>query len=1125
MKCPQCDHDNNKAAKFCAQCGRKLGVTCPECQSIQSTEARFCTECGHCLSDPTPAPAGARRQPHRSAHPSPEPITIFESERKQITVLFSDLSGYTTISERLDPEEVKEVMHQIFDRLTKVIAKYEGFVERIIGDGVLALFGIPTASEDHAVRAVRTALEIHAAVRSLSADLRDRLGQPIAMHTGINSGLVVTGRVDLMDGKLGVGGDTVNTASRLADIATAGEILVGPATYRQTLGHFHFKSGPLTQIKGKRQPIQLYQLLAPRKHPIALHHQTGVQARLIGRKAELARLRAAYERLLKGKGTIFTISGEAGTGKSRLVQEFKAELNLETTQWIEGHAYTYTQKIPYVALINMFDSLLKIEEGDPCEQVKEKIESGLRKLLGDRRDLIPYIGSLHGLDYPQIETMSPEEWNTHLYEATYEIIMALCRKAPTIFCFEDLHWADAPTLALLSKLSVSFRIATIMICTYRPPFTFYTHHQQQSLGSLYQGIHIDELSRSEAYEMMESLLRTEAIPAHLGKFITDRAGGNPFYLEEIVNSLMESQLLSKNVTGWQLTGDFDESDIPPTVHGVIAARLDRLEAKTKRILQEASVIGRSFMFEILEKITAYRSELERCFNELERIDLIRTRALYPDLEFIFKHALTQEVGYSSLLKKERQEIHERIAHVMEDHFQDRLSEFYETLALHYKQGKSVHKAVTYLIKSGEKSLRRYALDESHQYLNDAYSLLGGFSELDPANLAQLIDVILHWSFVFYYRGDYGGLIDLLKKHLQQVEMLKDDRRKAMYNAWLGCALWHRADWTNSQRYLLKALKLGEASRHHRAIGYACTWLTWVTTELGSPSEALAYGHRAQSLVSEQTLEDSYVYFNSLAAVGYAHWHRGEHQETRATGRDLLAFGRRHANVRAMVLGHCCTGWAELICGDLPKAVDRFEKAVKVSVDPWYSMFPKLALCYAHVSLGNVAQAEALINELLQFSRRGGAGFLGEAAGFFREMVNLVKGVYDPSLATMETMLENWRQNGSRLRVVTCGYALVRLYLTLYRSRNELKLPDFLKPDAALSQRIDRAIQELIAESQQMEARGILAQAYLCLGHFNILRGERDDARKALTQAIDLFKACQANAYLEDAQQALADLTT
>ena len=376
MKCPKCLSDNRGGVVFCEECGAKFEVECLSCKAKIPIGKKFCGKCGSALTSATELTSKtiesiAEAPPQHIIGP-PKDIVSIEGERKHVTVLFSDLVGYTAMSERLDPEEVRDITSKIFDDITKIITKYEGFVEKFAGDAVMALFGATEAHEDDPVRAIKAAQEIHNNVDLLSPQYEERIEQPLVMHTGINTGLVVTGDVNFEKGTHGVAGDTINVAARLSALGNAGEILVGPDTFYQAEGFFNFEKPVPTSMKGKSSPIQVYKVLSQKEHPIKTHRLHGFKAEMIGRSAELNRLDDAIHKLQEGIGGVFSINGTAGTGKSRLIQEFKTLLNLEKIQWLEGQAYPYSQNISYFPLINLLSRSLQFEESDPPEEKKEK---------------------------------------------------------------------------------------------------------------------------------------------------------------------------------------------------------------------------------------------------------------------------------------------------------------------------------------------------------------------------------------------------------------------------------------------------------------------------------------------------------------------------------------------------------------------------------------------------------------------------------------------------------------------------------------------------------------------------------------------------------------------------------
>jgi class 3 adenylate cyclase/tetratricopeptide (TPR) repeat protein len=1052
---------------------------------------------------------------------------IIEAERKHVTVLFSDMSGYTAMSERLDPEDVKEITSRIFGQISKVIGKYEGFVEKFVGDAVMALFGVPKTHEDDPVRAIRAAREIHDLVEALSPELEERVGRPLSMHTGINTGLVVTGEVDMEKGTHGVAGDSINLASRLSGLAKEGEILVAPDTYRQAEGYFTFEILEPTTVKGKTEPVQFYKVISQKQIPVTTHRLSGVRADLVGRKVELTELREAVETLGTGKGRIFSICGDAGTGKSRLVEEFKAHLDLEKIQWLEGHAYAYALNIPYFPFIDLLSRVFHIEEGDSTEKVRQKVESGLEELVEKKEGIVPYIGSLYSLSYPEIEEVSPEFWKSRLRDALQMVISALSRRSPTIYFLEDLHWADPSFVELLRHVLIDVRQPAIVLCVYRPVFNLFTTEQSRSMAKVYHEIRLQDLSSSEAQGMLESLLKTDSIPSDLRRFVQEKAEGNPFYLEELVNSLIETETLIRDNGSWKVTRTITETDISSTINGVISGRLDRLDKETKRVLQEASVIGRAFFYEILKRITALKHDIDGFLRDLEQLDIIRTRSLQPDLEYMFKHNLTQEVVYNSLLKKERQAAHERIALVMEQLFPDRLPEFCETLAFHFKQGRSTLKAVDYLIKSGDKSLKRYAVEESHQYFKEAFDILSSKSDRTKEEDGLLIGLLITWALVFYYRGDFKGLTDLLYAHEDLAESLEDKARLGMFYAWLGFSLCQRDRIRDSYAYLLKSLELGEAINNQQVVGYACAWLAWTCPDLGFLDEAVRFGKRGHE-IARSLPTDHYLYFKSLGGIGYARSSMGDGKRGIQAGKALLDYGQKHSNIRSIVMGHNIMGMGHRATGDNPSAIKHFERAIQDSADPFYSHFPRLNLGITYLLDGQFQEAEDALQEVLTFSRNFGTEGLGSLAYAGLGVVSIVKGHMSHGLKMIEESIRASKENENKYQYSFYEILLGMVYLQIVQGEGERSLTTMFRNIGFLVKNVPFAgkktedhFNKAIEVAKEIGAKNLQGLACLNLGLLHNAKKRTDQARKCITEAVQLLEQCEAEAPLKQAKEALA----
>jgi len=926
MRCPECLFDNPEGALFCMKCGQQLNASRPE-----QTRA------------------------------------FVQAERKHATVLFSDLGGYTSLTEKLDPEEVKEIMGRIFAEAARTIETYEGNVERFFGDEIMALFGAPLAHEDDPLRAIRAAREIHDAVTAISGDYEKQIGRVLRMHSGINTGLMVTGDEYIGKSRHGLTGDTINLGKRLTSIAGEDEIIIGPDTWSQAQGYFNFEELSPVQVKGKSEAIKIYKVLSPKEQPSTLHRTHGARADLIGRDGEMAVLEQAAQQLSEGQGSIISICGDAGTGKSRLTREFKDRLDLGGIQWYEGHAYGYTQNTPYHPLIDLLTHAFGIEESDPPERIKEKIESGVAYLLGTENQAAAYIGGLFSITYPEVAQVSPEFWKSRLHEAIKEIVSSLAERGPTVICFEDLHWADPSFIELLNSLLISLPHSVLFICVFRPSFILFDGQNLEIPDQAYQEIGLQELSALDAQAMLKSLLKSEDIPTELTAFVENKAEGNPFYLEEVVNSLIESEILIRDNGGWELARAISEADIPSSINGVLTARIDRLQKDAKRILQEASVIGRAFFYEILKRVSDLKVPIDEYLAGLEQSDLIRVRALEPDLEYIFKHALTQEVVYSGILKKERQDIHERIGLAIETLFKDRLPEFYETLAYHFSHSRSVVKAVNYLIMSGEKSLVRYALDESHQFYKEAYKILSEKSFLTSDEKRLLIDLLIKMSFVFIYRANFEGLITILKAHRNLVDSLEDTDRQGMFYTCLGFALGQTGRLRESYETLHKSLKWCQEANNGKFAAFSYAWLSQTCHELGLIDDAIVYGKKGQTIAG-QLAWDPLLFSHTVSWTVVSFFYMGECAGIEKISNAHLEKGLAKSDPRLIIEAILFEGMMFFTAGDYTNCIKKMEETIRRAKDPitFYNGKFLRGMCY--LSLGRLKEAEDAINEALDLTR-------------------------------------------------------------------------------------------------------------------------------------------------------------
>lgn len=1132
MQCPHCRCANDEDASYCNACGGRLEAVCPACRQVNRAGSRFCKGCGAALppGGAEVAPSAVPASPAIPATGLPAaPSPMVRGERKHVTVLFSDLSGYTSMSERLDPEELKEALTRVFGRIAQVVVKYEGFIEKYVGDAIMAVFGATRTFEDDPLRAIHAAREIHRQVEDLSPFYQERLGRPLTMHSGIYSGLVVIGEVNLAQGTHGIAGEPVNLAARLCGASRPGEILVGQDTFLQAQGGFNFEPLAPVEVKGKSSPLPVYRVVAPKGQPRKVRRLHGRRAELVGRTVELARLRQAAERLRQGQGALVCIRGAAGTGKSRLIEEFKDGLVPGEIQWLEGQAYPYARNIPYFPLIELLKLACRIEEGDPPETVRARVEARLGPIVGDSPDVLPYLASLYTLHYDEPTGVSPENWKAKLYHAVQAVLGALALQAPTLVCFEDLHWADPSFIELLRVVIRQTPYPVLFLCSYRPIFNLLGGPASDGPRLDQVEIELGDLSPDETLSMVRALLQAQVVPAALQKILQEKVGGNPFFLEEVINALIERRRLVQSGSAWRLQGALEASDFSATIHGVIAGRLDLLPAEAKQTLQEAAVIGRVLHVDILKAVTAAPQALEQSLSALERLDMLRPRGERAEGVLAFKHAVVQEVVYGGILRRDRERIHEKIALAMEVRFANRLSGFFETLAFHFSVGRVVPKAVDYLVKSGEKSLRRCAVEEAHAYFQDAFALLAAKTGRSPEEDRLLVDILIRWFFVYNVRGLFTAMIALLREHAPLAEKIAEPSQLAMYCCCMGWALQRREALEESHAQLTKALALARSCGDRRALAYASGCLIWTCTDLGRLEEAVRHAANAREACQGMEADQELLRIN-LTGLGVAHWFRGEARHCRDIGRQLLAFGEEGGDIRSTSDGYLVCAMGRFAAGDYHQTIDYCRKAVRASVGLVHSLNSKFLLGYTYLSNGQIAEAETTLEEIVRFAGAHGYEYLGSSAQALSALVGLAKGEVGAGVRAIRRHMEAFRAGGKRYHFLTFEYLLGKVYLQIALRQGAFSLPQVLRNLAFLAVALPKAgrmaehyLEEALRLAGEIGARGIAGQAHLDLALLWKARKAIAPAREHAAAGVRLFAACEADVFLDQARALLAAL--
>jgi class 3 adenylate cyclase/predicted ATPase len=773
MRCSRCGHDNKDEAKFCNECGDRLEVACAACSTPNPPGSKFCSECGTSLAMQSQPPvSGSKFQVPSPQHPAPNPqppVTYTpkhlaerilaeqaameargstDGERKTITALFADIKDSTALIEDLDPEEARGIIDPALKLMMDAVHRYEGYVAQSLGDGIFALFGAPIAHEDHPQRALYAALLMQEESRKYAERLRLEKGVNLRMRVGVNTGEVVVRSIrkdDLHTDYVPVGHST-NLASRMESLASGGTIVASEHTYKLTEGYFEFKSLGAAQVKGVSEPVKIYEVLGvgPLRTRIEVAARRGL-ARFVGRQSELEHLQRALEQAKAGHGQIVGVMGEPGVGKSRLFHEFKLIsrqgcLVLETFSVSHGKAY------PYLPLIDLLKNYFQLAAQDDERKRREKITGKVLTLDRSLEDTLPYLFALLGIAEPtsSLQQMDPQIRKRRTLEAIKGLLVRESLNQPLIIIFEDLHWLDTETQAFLALLSESVATARILLLVnYRPEY-------QHAWGTktYYTQLRLDPLGRAEAEEFLTALLNEKVGAMHaspLRQFILEKTEGNPFFMEEIVQALVEEGVLTdprrvgsarRDVgahTGSVLQSPdtaagcapvLTDLHIPTTVQAVLASRIDRLPPEEKELLQTLAVIGKEFSLGLLKQVVDQSEDtLQQLLSHLQAAEFIYEQPAFPEVEYTFKHALTQEVAYNSLLLERRKVLHERTAQAIEALFHSRLEDHYGDLAHHYSRSGNTEKAVEYLQLAGQQAVQRSANVEAVSHLTTALELL------------------------------------------------------------------------------------------------------------------------------------------------------------------------------------------------------------------------------------------------------------------------------------------------------------------------------------------------------------------------------------------------------------------
>jgi len=844
--------------------------------------------------------------------------SAIEGERRQVTVLFADIAGFTSLAEGRDPEEVHQIVDRCFEAITAEVHRFEGTINQYTGDGVMALFGAPIAHEDSARRAVHSALGIQRAIRDLSREIEARQGPPIRMRIGLNTGPVVVGRIgdDLRMDYTAVG-DTTNVAARLQQAARPGSVLVSESTLRAIGGFFETLDLGEQAVKG-RAAVTAHEVLRPRGRRSRLDAaiERGLTP-LVGRARELDILRDRFREARSGHGQVVFVAGEAGIGKSRLLLEFRRGLADagEDATWLEGQCVSFGQSIPFLPIVDQLRRNFGIEELDGEPEIIAKIEHGMRR-MGGLEAHIPYVRYLLGVDPgdPKVAAIDAAARRARILEAVRALSLRGAQIRPIVFVFEDLHWVDISTEEYLTGLMDAVASAPILlVLTYRigyvPPF---------GSRSFYTTLTLRALSEDDTLAMAGGVLGTSDFPQELRAALMAKAEGVPLYVEEVTKTLLDVGVLRRENGGYRLVRQLDEARIPDTIQGIIMARLDRLGEDGKRTVQLASVIGRQFLKRLLGRIAGLTHELDGLLGELKTLEIVYELGLLPEPTYIFKHAVIQDVAYQSLLVQRRRDLHRNVGQAIEELYSDRLADHYEELAHHFAQGEVWAQAFLYLVRSGDKARDTYANEAAIVHYTRAIEIAPRVSPALP--LVTLLEVYQRRGRLQVVVAKNEAAIEGLEKMLALARAAADRRLEGEALADLAFAHGFTLLWEHqplAARCADEAVAIGREIGDDRLLAKALSTRGSVHSSYGELDQAVPLIEESVRL--GEPLGSPELYLVGLFFLGhFSNW-QGDYRRAIEIQRRVAREAQTVHDEFNEGLGLWCLGLAHIGCGLYPEA--------------------------------------------------------------------------------------------------------------------------------------------------------------------------------------------------------------
>jgi class 3 adenylate cyclase/tetratricopeptide (TPR) repeat protein/ribosomal protein L40E len=1129
MKCPKCQFDNPEDINFCGKCGAKLEGICPNCNFSNPPEFSFCGKCGQNLITP-PGPTSKelsfdeklakiqRYLPKDLTQKTLAQRDKIEGERKQVTVMFCDMEGFTSLTEKVGPEETYSIMDEVYEILIHKVHDYEGTVNELTGDGIMALFGAPIALEDAPERAIRSSLAIHREMAIFSDKIREEKEgiPPLKMRIGIHTGPVVVGTLgnDLRVEFKAVG-DTVNLASRMEGLSEPGTTYVTGETFSLSEGLFRFEALGEKEVKGKQEPLSVYRVIAPstRRSRFDVSAEHGLTP-FVGRDRELELLMDGFERCKEARGQAFSIVSEAGVGKSRLLYEFRKAVVNENVTFLEGKCLSYSRNVAYHPVTDILKSNFDIREGDGDLEIRKKVQKGLEVLKADEASTLSCLLELFSVKDSGIEQMpmSPEIRRKRIIEALTRIVLKGSEIRPLIMAIEDLHWIDTSSEQSLKHLLESISgTRVLLIFTYRPEFV-----HTWGGRSYHSQLNLNRLSNRESLIMVFHLLGTNQLDRNLEAILLEKTEGVPFFIEEFIKSLKNLKIIERRESKYHLVKDVQNLTIPTTIQDVIMARVDSLPEKAKEVLQRGSVIEREFSYDLLQRVVEMpEQELLSYLSVLKDFELLYERGIYPESTYIFKHALTREVVYDSILTKRKKGLHEKIAKAIEAIYSERLEEFSEILAHHSFQGEDWERAQKYNGRAGLKALSFSAYEEAQGYFEKALQSLGKLSRTRD-RILQEIDLRFYMRAALFPLGRHEEWVEYMRAAEPLAKEVGDNVRLASCYNYLSTHLWTLGQHKEAIRLCEEALGLAESASDFSVYISTMFHLGVALFFTGQYERQVKLHREVAGRLSGPAVFERHglaglpsVLARSILSLGLAEL--GEFEEAEERGLQGVEIAEQGNNLFSTTWAYACVGAAYLRQGKLVRATKMLEKALALCREAEVlSAFSFTAgnLGHAQSLLGHPDDAlpiagEAVRPQKVSFSIIPSAYPLTALAEAYR-----LKGNTKKAIQNAEEALSIFRQNGER------GFGAWALY---YMAK--------IQSDGGPEQ-IDQTLQsyrQAKDQATELGMRPLLAHCHMGLGEAYVKTGLSEKARPELLAAIELYRCMDMAFWLPKAESALASI--